>query len=202
MNANFDHSWECLENTLAARLPLREAWHRVVDFHAQRSAKDYWPLIRAEDIEAERDAVLGWWQTLLRNEPPPREVSAVWVGLFKFIDEAHPEETYAMYLTGCDAYDADDIEWTIEPVYEPEGRYFVPGGLNRIGALLHLHEKDDHDTFCLLDWILPLAWCALLLDDITRNRLINRTLFPENREHVFISAGFDDGDYLALTPIT
>ena len=202
MNANFDHAREYLETTLSDRLPLKEAWRRIVDFHALRSAKDYWPQIRAEDIEAERDAVLGWWQKLLQKEPPPQEVCAVWVGLFKFIDETHREETYAMYLVGCDLYDADDIEWATDPVYLPKGRYFIPAGLNRIGALLQLHERDDHDTFCLLDWILPLAWCALLLDDLTRNRLIDSGLFQSTGDRVFLSTGFDDGDYLALTPIT
>ena len=102
--------------------------------------------------------------------------------------------------------------FVLQPYLQPEalvgvagqgqGSVIMPEGLNRIGALLRWHERDDHDTFCLLDWILPLAWCALLLDDLTRNRLIDKIFFRGPGDRIFLSTGFDDGDYLSLTPIT
>lgn len=200
MSFQYDTSRDFLESVLASRPGLLEGWHRIIDFYEQQAARPYWSDFRNLDITAEREAILAWWHGMLREEPLPESVVAFWLGLFKFMEETSNEESYSLYLVGCEHYHPDQMDWTADPVYEPEGRYFIPARLNRLGALLRQHEIDHHDDYCLLDWILPLAWCALILDDLIRHHL-DKTLLLRSRSRLFVQIGFDDGDYLYLSAI-
>jgi len=112
------------------------------------------------------------------------------------MDEDTEQEFYATYITGCDTYDSEDIEWATEPVYVPEERYFISEVYNNIEKLIP--AKDEDHSF--LDWLLPLAYYTLQLNDITRNNL-NTGYLLKHQAKLFVACGHDGGDYINLQPI-
>jgi len=120
---------------------------------------------------------------------------ALWIGIVKLVD--NNKEVYAIYLTGSDSYDEDDIDWSTEPVYEPENRYVIVGVLNEIDEII---VNDNDGDYSFLDWILPLAYCALTFDDIISTKL-NKKLFLNSKAKLFVSLGHDSGDYKDLSVI-
>ena len=72
-------------------------------------------------------------EDLTKKSPIPATVAALWVGMFKHVQD--DKEMYVIYLSGADTYTKDDIDWAKDLTYLPEDRYAVPGTLNEISAL-------------------------------------------------------------------
>jgi hypothetical protein len=195
MTFKHDSSWENLEKTLEAQLPIKEAWNKIIDFHAQIFPSDYWTELRQLDVAAEQEEIKDWLTNLVLNKPLPEQVVALWIGITKLLDD-DANEVCTIYLSGADSYDQEDIDWATEPTYEPENKYGVLDVLNAIENII----EQDSVNYSFLDWILPLAYCALTLDEIFRNKLDSK-LFLQSQNKLFTATGHDSGDYLNLSPI-
>lgn len=71
-----------------------------------------------------------------------------------------------------------------------------PGVLNQIDEIV----KSDNENYEFFDWILPLAYCALTLDEIIRTKL-NKKVFLTSKDKLFVATGYDSGDYLKISNI-
>jgi hypothetical protein len=193
---NFDHdsSWEQLTKLFNSHLPINEAWTKLIEFHEKLAPKTYWDKLKSLDLAAEKEVLKDWLQDLATKSPIPETVSALWVGMFKHQQDG--KEMYVIYLAGADNYSKDDIIWTSTPSYLPENRYAVPGILNEINELI---EKDKTDYY-FLDWILPVAYTAFILDEVIRTSL-DKKLFLKHKAELHFTTGHDSGDYLDLTSI-
>lgn len=193
---NFDHeiSWEQLTKLFDAHLPVNEAWTKLIEFHEKKAPKTYWDKLKSLDLAAEKEVLKDWLQDLVTKSPIPETVSALWVGIFKHTQDG--KEMYVIYLAGADTYSKDDIIWTSTPSYLPENRYAVPAILNEINDLI---EKDKTDYY-FLDWILPVAYSAFILDEVIRTSL-DKKLFLKHKAELHFTTGHDSGDYLDLTSI-
>ena len=78
----------------------------------------------------------------------------------------------------------------------PEDMYVISSVLMQVDEIIKA-DKENYDYF---DWILPLAYCAFLFDEIIRTKL-DKTLFLKNQERLFVTVGHDSGDYMELSPI-
>ena len=196
MKYNFDHdtSWDCLSKLFNSKLPVNEAWIKLIEFHEKNAPKTYWTKLKSLDLEAEKEVIKGWLEELAKKSPIPASVAALWVGMFKHVQDE--KEMYVIYLSGSDEYTKDDIDWAAHPTYLPEDRYAVPGILNEINSLIEKDKTDYH----FLDWILPVAYGAFILDEVIRTS-IDKTLFLKHKPELFFATGHDSGDYLDLTEI-
>jgi len=194
MDFQHEQSWDNLTTILASRITAADAWNKFIDFHEQVVPKSYWNLLRQLDIEAEQMEIVAWLQQLVNDNPIPKGIVAFWIGLVKFADD--DKEIPTIYIAGADVYDKDDIDWACEPTYLPEHRYVQPEGLQQIDYVVST-DKENYE-FC--DWILPIAYCAFIFDEIIRTKL-DKKLFLKNKNKIFVSIGYDSGDYIALTPI-
>lgn len=193
---NFDHeiSWEQLTKIFDAHLPVNEAWTKLIEFHEKKAPKTYWDKLKSLDLATEKEVLKDWLQDLVTKSPLPETVSALWVGMFKHKQDE--KEMYVIYLAGADTYSKDDIIWTNTPSYLPENRYAVPSVLNEINDLI---EKDKTDYY-FLDWILPVAYSAFILDEVIRTSL-DKKLFLKHKAELHFTTGHDSGDYMDLTSI-
>jgi len=195
MKFEHDKSWDNFETVFNSRLPIKNAWNKIIDFHEQTSPNSYWSSLRNLDVESEQKDIKEWLEQLVTHSPVPNSVVALWLGITKFLENS--KEVYVIYLIGSDAYNNNDIDWATEPTYEPENKYGILGVLNQIDSIIKTGDKDDYS---FLDWILPLAYCALTIDEIIRTKL-EKKLFLKSRNKLFVSTGHDDGDYKELSPI-
>jgi hypothetical protein len=194
MEFQHDKSWDSLTTIFASKLTAKDAWNKFIDFHEQTTPKPYWTALRQLDIDKEQADIVEWLQHLVTTSPLPDSVVALWVGILKFAD--NDKEIPAIYLAGADNYDKDDIDWACDPIYFPENRYAQPPLLQQIDDI----AKTDEDNYEFLDWILPLAYCALTLDEIIRTKL-NKKLFLTSKDKLFVATGHDSGDYLDISSI-
>jgi hypothetical protein len=194
---SFDHnySWDNFENVVRSTPSVREGWNHIIDFHQTMKKKSYWNELKALDVESEKKKIGEWLEALVTDEPFNEKVLAIWIGITKFVDEVE-NEVYVIYLTGCEAYDSEDIEWANEPTYIPENRYFASEVLTEMTRKI---SKED-DDYSLLDWILPLAYCTLMFNDLIVNAL-DKSKFLKHRDKIFVATGHDSGDYWNLNPI-
>lgn len=194
MEFQHDKSWDSLTTILASKLTAKEAWSKFIDFYEQTTPKPYWTALRQLDIDKEQADIVEWLQHLVTASPLTESVVALWVGILKFAD--NDKEIPVIYLAGADNYDKDDIDWAYAPIYLPENRYAQPPLLQEIDDI----AKTDEESYEFLDWILPLAYCALTLDEIIRTKLNNK-LFLTNKDKLFVATGHDSGDYLDISSI-
>ncbi|MBC8053191.1 MAG: hypothetical protein H7Y13_09005 [Sphingobacteriaceae bacterium] len=188
-------SWEHFETVFNSKLPIKEAWDKIIDFHEKTVPTCYWTQLRELDVETEQQEIKEWFEQLVANDPLPQKVISIWIGIVKLLDD-NDNKVNAIYLTGADSYDKDDIEWATEPTYEPENKYGVLDILNQIENII----KEDPKNYSFLDWILPLAYCSLTIDEIVRRKL-DPSIFLKSQKKLFVTTGHDSGDYMNLSPI-
>ena len=195
MEFQHDKSWEAFTTILSSKLPARQAWNKFIEFHEKNFPKPYWTTLKEIEIEEEQTNIVNWLTNVVTTKPIPKKVLAIWVGLLKF--EGDNESAIpTIHFGGSDNYDKDDCDWACDLTYLPDNRYAQPGLLQEIDAI----AKTDNDNYEFLDWILPLAYCAFTFDEIVRTRL-ERSLFLRHKEKIFITIGYDSGDYIELTTI-
>lgn len=192
MTFNHDISWQLLLTTLSRRLPASEAWAQFIDAHAELVPQPYWPALKAIDIDQEQLDIVEWMKQVVAEEPVPPGICALYIGLFKFADEN--DSTPLIYLVGADQYKKEDMSWALDPVYEPANRYV------QLSSMLHIDHviKADNAHYEYLDWILPLAYCTFMFDEIRRTKL-DHYLFTQGRTVLHIAVGHDSGDLIDLT---
>src|SRR5687767_10350243 len=165
---SFDHntSWDNFEKVANSNLSIRDGWNQIVDFHKDIKEKPYWADLKKLDLETEQKEIKDWLEATVKDEPFDKDIVSFWIGINKFLDDSE-NEVYAIYLAGCESYDEKDAEWATEPTYLPENRYFISEVLTEIDNKIK-HDKKDYS---ILDWILPLAYSSLTLNDIIKNKL-------------------------------
>jgi len=194
MDFDHDKSWDNLLTVFSSKLTVKEAWCKIIDFHSQTIFKPYWTILRQLDLDGEQIELKNWLEQLIVTSPLPDSVVALWVGILKFAD--NDKEIPTIYLVGADAYENDDIEWACNPSYLPDNRYVQPRILSQIDDII----RADVDNYEYFDWLLPLAYCALTLDEIFRTK-INKQLLLTRKDKLFLATGHESGDYLDLSII-
>jgi len=195
MKFQHDDSWANLEATINLRLPIRDAWSKIIDFYEKTVPRSYWNLLRQLEIEKEQINIKEWLEQLVIQSPLPDNVVALWIGITKFLDD--DKETSVIYLIGADTYNKKNVDWATEPSYDPVNKYGVLNVLNQIDAII---KEEDAEAYSFLDWILPLAYCSLSIDDIIRSKM-DKTIFLKSQANIFVTVGHDSGDYIALSSI-
>lgn len=196
MEFNHDSSWDNFEKIFNSRPTFKDGWNKIIDFHEAIAKKPYWTELRNVNFENELTEMKEWIEGVLTNYPITNDTIALWIGLIKILDE-NENETYALYLVGSNTFDKNDIEWATEPTYLPENRYAIFEALDKIEQLTKNNGDND---FYFLDWILPLSFSALLIDEYIRTNL-NKSLFLTHNKEINVAVGFDSGDYYNLTTI-
>jgi hypothetical protein len=196
MSFSHDTSWEIFENILAKQLPTIESWNKFIDEHERDNPAPYWDKLRELHSSKEQDEIAEWLNNLVGVNSIPETVQALWVGIAMLWDEENEKEFYAYYIQGADNFEENEIEWATDPIYDPEGKYFVPEVLNQLRAAI----KKESEDFEFLDWILPIAYSSFLFDEIIREKL-SKEPFLKHRNKLFVSIGFEGGDFKELTPI-
>ncbi|MEI8204902.1 MAG: hypothetical protein WCH34_17915 [Bacteroidota bacterium] len=197
MEFSHDASWQNFEEIFNAKLPIKEAWKGIIDFHEQQKPKAYWSELRQLNVEAEQAGFIGWIEQIVSASPVSKRTLALWIGITKLFDEENEREYYAIYLQGSDKYDNKSIEWAELPTYEPEHNYGLVEVLSQMDQLL----RNDEEDYTFLDWMLPLAYIALTFDEIIRTKRLNKNLFLQGKNKLYVSTGFEEGDYVNLTAI-
>lgn len=195
MNFEHNNSWDNFESVLKSRPSVKDGWHQIIDFHRNIKEKPYWDSLKQLGLQAEQKEIKDWLESTVTDEPFDKNIVSFWIGINKFLDDAE-NEVYAFYLAGCESYDIEDAEWATEPTYLPENRYFISEVLNEIDKLI----KNDKEDFSILDWILPLAYCSLTLNDLINNKL-DKSKFLKHQDKLFVTTGHDGGDYMNLNNI-
>jgi hypothetical protein len=196
MKYSHNKSWEKFQEIFSNQESIQSKWESIVKYHQVIKRNDFWKGILKINLESEQDEILAWFQDVITHEPLPESVRGIWVGIAKLWDEENQVECYALYLHGADQYDEEEIEWANAPTYQPdvERRYLALEGLNELDALI----VNDND-YSFLDWILPLAYTSIILDNLIRNK-VDKKLF-KNSVEIGFTVGFDSGDFQVLTPL-
>ncbi|HRG54024.1 MAG TPA: hypothetical protein PLL00_14420 [Bacteroidia bacterium] len=193
---NHDSSWSTFEHVLSLKLPIKDSWNKIIDFHEQLVPNKSWKLLRELDVEGEQEQIVMWFENLVLNANLPDAIISLWVGIIELTDDE--EDRYAIHLTGSEKYEENDNEWASDATFLPEDRYASPPLLNAMSRIIKEHHpKED---FYFLDWILPMAYCALTIDEITRIK-INKALFLKFQTKINVSAGWDNGDFKDVSAI-
>ena len=195
MEFQHDKSWEVLTNILNDKLSARQAWTKFIEFHQQNFSKPYWANLKEIEIEEEQRNIVDWLNAVVTESPIPKSIVAIWIGLIKVADEVETEIP-TIYFGGADYYEKDDSDWACDLKYLPDNRYAQPGLLQEIDTI----AKTDEENYEFLDWILPIAYCAFTFDEIIRTEL-NKCLFLNRRCSLYVTIGYDSGDYVDLTQI-
>lgn len=195
MEFQHDKSWEALTTILNLKISARQAWTKFIEFHEENYPKPYWTGLKEINIEEEQTDIINWLSNIVTQKPIPKQVLAIWVGLIKLLDD-NESEIPTIYFGGGDNYDKNDSNWACDLTYLPDNRYAQPGLLLDIDAI----AKAVKDDYQFLDWILPLAYLAFTFDEIVRTKLDKR-VFLKHKHKVFVTVGYDNGDYIDLTTI-
>lgn len=196
-------SLQHLQTVLNKNGSFEEGWREVVGYHEALKPASYWEAISDLEAHQETQVVAEWLEGVLTSDPVPAPVQAFWVGIFQYPDEETKEDIYAIHIVGADEYDADDMEdaeWASDPSYVPEERYWASGIFHQIHQLVQTAPENDADERSFLDYILPIAYYSLLLNDVFQHHLPVADLLGGKRT-VFISCGYDNGDFVSLLPV-
>ncbi len=194
MEFQHDTSWDYLTELLRSKLKAQDAWMKFIDRHEKDLKRNYWADLRNLNINEEQAEIVEWIEKVVVDEPIPKTIVAIWVGIFKLASD--DKEIPTIYFVGADTYDKEDIDWASDPTYLPDNRYVQPGILQQIDNAI----RPDKENYEFLDWILPVAYCAFTFEEIIRTKL-NKKLFLKNKSKVFAAVGHDSGDYVDLSPI-
>ncbi len=197
MEYSYDKSWDAFEEILSAKLGIKESWNKIIDFHEAIKPKSYWSALRELDVEAEQDDIRDWMEQIVENSPIPNSTQALWIGITQLHDEETQKDYYAIYLTGSKNYDPEDIDWAVNPTYEPEENYGIVQVLTNLTSII----SDDQEDFSYLDWMLPISYIAFSLDEIIRTNSLDKKLFLKKKNILHVTTGYDEGDFINITPI-
>lgn len=197
MHFNEKASLEYLREILSARLPIEEAWARLIDFHEAIKPKPYWHVLRQLNVAAEQKDIVAWMAQILTVNPLPKSIIALWIGIEKIWDEESKREYLAICLRGADTYDPEDIDWADACRYEPENNYGIVEVLTNLNELI----REDKEDYVFLTETLPLAYCSLTMDEIARTKQLNPELTARAKHGLYLTVGFEEGHHLDLSRI-
>jgi len=142
------------------------------------------PVVSADedvrDLRAQLEAVV-------KAEPPPAGLNAVYFGLFDTTDDGG-REGVGYYVAGVKKFDPEDGDSLCSPAWWPEGRYLASAILNSVKEAELSSAAGKEEVRALLSYAGQLG-AALLI-----SRFAVRGLFPNLTRVV----GFDSGDFAAI----
>lgn len=195
MSSKREQAWDNLQRILKSKPGIKEGWNKVIDFHSKKIKKTYWSKLKRLNVEGEQDEIKTWLESLVTGEPPKKDIIAFWIGINKFIDD-DDEEFCGIYAAGSKYYDKKDADWASRLSYWPKNRYFRSDVLDALDAII----MKDRENYLVLDWILPLAYTSLTMNDLIANNL-DKSKFLKHQNTVHVTAGHDNGDWVTLKPL-
>ena len=198
MGFNHDSSWDNFETILNLKLPVKDSWNKIIDFHEQLVPGESWKLLRELDVEREQEQIVLWLEELVSDSKLPDGIISLWIGIVQLMGDDE-KEVYAIRLAGSEKYEENDNEWAETCTYFPENGYAALPLLNAMSRIVKEHHTKEN--FCFLDWILPMAYCALTIDEIMRIK-IDKALFLKAQTKINVSTGWDNGDFKDVSAIT
>lgn len=193
MEYNYDKSWNILEGILKLKLPMKDAWSRFIEQQEHYLPIPVWLKLKQLQTENDKKDIVNWVRQVEIEDPIPKNLVAIWIGIVLL--DREEGEVPAICLQGSEIFDDNNIDWAITSTYLPRNRYAIPTVFHEINEII----KSDINNFEFLDWIVPLAYCAFMFDDIVRD--LNKELFEENLDKIYFTIGYDGGDYVKIARI-
>jgi len=190
---NIKQSWDDFKDIFNQKLPLAEAWGKMIDTLEAIKPKPYWITLRNIDIEAGRKVIKEWVELTFVEDDITADTKSLWVGIGEYVGK-NDTKLYGLYLIGYDVEDPDDLDGD-DPTFSPEENLIVPDDLVTIEQAIN----DDGD-YTFLDWLLPVAYCSFVLDDMIRNDLDKQNIL-RFKNSISVAVGYDGGDFMKLSTI-
>ena len=185
-------------------MDLAAAFHEVVRISAEcRHPTDGWlalvaylesaagtalPNLRSVDVAGDVRGVREQLEQLLQSEPMPRNLNAVWFGLFDAIEDDH-KRTIGFYVAGVEAFDVNNGDSLCDPAWWPEGRYLSSTSLDAIkSAELAAASSKNPNVAAVLGYGGQLGAALIVV------KFASAHLFGGLKRVV----GFDSGDFSEL----
>lgn len=193
--AEFDNeqSWDNFETIISEQLSVAEAWGKMIASLEAVKPKSFWATLRNIDIEAGRKIVKEWVEQTFIEDGISDDTQCFWISIAEYADE-NDAKVYGLSITGYDVEDPDDLDGD-DPTFSPEENLIVPDDLVTIEQAIN----DDGD-YTFLDWLLPVAYCSFVLDDMIRNDLDKQNIL-RFKNSISVAVGYDGGDFMKLSTI-
>ncbi|HEV8482619.1 MAG TPA: hypothetical protein VGV87_03590 [Blastocatellia bacterium] len=162
-------------------------WTFLVSYLENRGGKAL-PQLATVDLQQDIRELRRQIQELLASEPPPRELNAVYFGLFDAVDD-DGVEVIGYYVAGLKEFNPENGDSLCNPAWLPEGRYLASTALDAVKeAEVSAGTTGHADLRALLGYAGQLG-AALLV-----SRFGSADLFPDLHRVV----GFDSGDFAEI----
>ena len=162
-------------------------WHSLVGYLEQQSS-DSLPRLRSVNMQQDVEEIRRQLVELIKGEPPPKNLNAIYFGLFDTAGE-DGVEGIGYYVAGVKGFDPEDGDSLCNPAWWPEGRYLSSATLNAVKeAELSYAASGQAEKRALLGYAGQLG-AALLV-----SRFASIGLLPDLRRVV----GFDSGDFAEI----
>ena len=137
------------------------------------------------DIGRDIASVRSQLQKVIKADPPPSTLNAIYFGLFDTEDD-EGEDAIGYYVAGAESFDPDEVDTLVNPAWFPEGRYLKSKVLEKLKqAELAALDKELDDLSTLLSYAGQIGLAMLV------SKFASEGLFPGLRRVV----GFDSGDF-------
>jgi hypothetical protein len=188
-----------LQALLEARQSATTNWHQLIDYLQSEAPRPYWDALRLVDIQQEQKNIEAGFCELEAETSLDGHVVAIWVGLLQFLGDDEESELYALYSQPTNTYSSTDLEWACQVEDRPKGYVYLPR-LDEVIGIVKAGEANDSDVVMTLEWLLPLAFASIILDELSRD---GRLPFKPTNEagQLYLTVGHDSGDGVNLTPI-
>ena len=194
MTSSHIESWGILIENLAAKAGIVKGWNNILDFHSELFQSTGLDILRNLPVLDEQIGIRNWIDKLLLESPIPTSILAIWFGLFTMNDTEGQRPV--LYIHGSQLDPNDNGDWACQVDYQPLHRYVAPKVLLVVDSIVSKEQKNGS----FLDWILPLSYCVLTLDEVVRARN-DKILKTESTRSLHVAVGFDDGDFMEITPL-
>jgi len=151
--------------------------------------------LRVINYENDLEGIKLWLIDLFNKHPLPNTVKSVWFGLFEKADG--DGQSFCLYISGSKLTpDNDPSDWATDTIYFPEGRYYIPEGLNQLYQ--EIKKINNSDNISEIEVLVISSVTCLLLTHLLPQ--INVYLLKERKE-LFVGTGYDEGDIFILGKI-
>ncbi|MEN6627178.1 MAG: hypothetical protein ABFD69_13220 [Candidatus Sumerlaeia bacterium] len=184
---------------LEAAKTIEDGWQALLAAAKKKQKSRAWDALAELDVKKDLKSHVDWLVKGFKEEPPPKEINALWFGIFERLEQKTKSSYATLYIAGSDRYDAEkrySIDWAVRPRYFPEWRYAPSPVLDQISSEEH-KAKGSHDAFTFL----TLGYAALL----TRFALVAAM---KTIEHDFgeqqcpVAVGFDEGGFFFIGSVS
>jgi len=161
-----------------------------------------WETVGNLDLKKDVAHIERWFTTLLRQEPPPRDINGLWFGISDpFVDREGDAIGYELYLCGSNEFDATDLDdrWASFPGYEPAGAFAGSDVFHVLGQIdvepRRFRLRGNSPAFPFVASFLPLLYACLLANWLVGRRpklVLGRAVSRG------IACGHDEGDAIRL----